>query len=130
MIQRNKKYDELLKTSPKLLDGSRNHFDGCWDIPIAKVEMQDNHYEKPPLHCALYISRNAMNYTRTIPQVMRKSLGVAKKNVLLKSDDMKTFRYLNSLIDHNILDNAIADFKRYDEKEETVPSKATINVVI
>ena len=43
---------------------------------------------------------------------------------------MQIFRHLNSPIDHNLLDNVIADFKRYDGKEKTVPSKATVDIII
>ena len=39
VLQRTKQYDEFLDSSTVLLNGSRNHFDGCWDIPIAKVKM-------------------------------------------------------------------------------------------
>ena len=85
-----------------MLEGSRNPFDGCWDIPIAKVKLHENHFKEPISHAGLYSSKHTLNskpvtlqsnHTKKLPKTFY---------------DKQVFRHLNSLLDHTILDEMIA----------------------
>ena len=49
-IEYNDNVKQLVKESNILLQGNRNPFDGCWDIPIAKTKPQFGNHPLPENH--------------------------------------------------------------------------------
>ena len=123
VLQRTKQYDEFLDSSTVLLNGSRNHFDGCWDIPIAKVKMQDNHFRTPPIHPGLYPSDNT---NQALHLKQRQS---PCKRALPLAATVRTFAPLNPIPQHDDFDATLAEFKHSDKHVSTI-AKPIINVII
>ena len=88
------------KADEIVLQGIRNPHDKLWDIPVTKSTISPVNYALPSIHPSMYKSRmpHKINITTST-----KGRSVGQSKVLL--DEMKRY---NEIIDHNILDNYIA----------------------
>ena len=51
----------VIKDKEIFLSGTQNRKDDLWDIPIWKIKITPDNFEKPPTHLAMYKSRQIQN---------------------------------------------------------------------
>ena len=103
-----------IKKNKIILRGTRNPNDKLWDIPIQKQGLTQNNYKMPPIHPAMYQTRNACEETSGSQHLKYQSDHQAKEPESLLFE-LKQF---DAIIDHNILDTFLC---------KNAPTEQTIN---
>ena len=98
-IYLNKKTLIAVKDKEIILEGTRNHTDGLWDIPVQKSSITEiNHTIPKHIHPGLYIARETSDKANKIPYI------VPTTNKHKVGKELQRF---NELVDDNIFDNLI-----------------------
>ena len=82
-MQNDNKIQNLINSSTILLQGYRNTLDGCWDILVHKMTVQEDNYKKPLTHSCLQPRRQNMNSMIIRPpvQLPKEKLVMAYNNI-------------------------------------------------
>ena len=122
------------KDKETILTGYRNYSDGLWDIPIHKTKMQDNNYNKPNPHPAMYSTRQphfTIKDTSTgkvsPPRVSIKRYKQKKKDI--PHNNQKPYKSQSTSLEAILHEQTIKDFTQY-EKIQTSPNNPSIAVII
>ena len=62
----------VIKEKKIILQGTRNHTDDLWDIPIHKNNISPQNYKTPPIHAGLYQTNSLVPKTGKIDNPTRK----------------------------------------------------------
>ena len=118
---------QVHKNDQIIMSGIRNHEDGLYDIPIAKVQVSENNYQPPQLHPALYYNNTPR---KTVYNVKKEENSITPRRNLLR----KAFPRLHKLASHNECDQIIEEQERIDHKchniAEIFRSHPTLSVII
>ena len=126
-IKNSDRIKNILDKENVLLEGLRNKRDGCWDIPIQKTQLHDNHFAMPDIYSDIYNKRvqNFLPKKVTSQNIRSKNTGQCNLPAFLQN--------MNELVDiqeTNYLVNTQLKQDRKDLFEKICINNPCINVIV